>query len=69
MMFNVLIEWHPMVGVDLHAEITSTVPPAPAPMAPHLTAATLNWIIPAAMTRADRPPRTAAGFFCAFSRA
>jgi hypothetical protein len=48
MMFNVLIEWHPMIGVDLHEDV---LPPAPpVPMAPHLTAATLNWIIPAAMS-------------------
>jgi hypothetical protein len=50
MMFNVLIEWHPMIGLDLHNEVC--VPPAPpVPMAPHLTTATLNWIIPAAMTK------------------
>ena len=48
MMFNVLIEWHPMIGVDLHEDV---LPPAPpVPMAPHLTAATLNWVIPAAMS-------------------
>jgi len=51
MMFNVLIEWHPMVGLDLHGELTTTPPPVEVPMAPHLTAATLNWIIPAAMTQ------------------
>ncbi len=50
MMFNVLIEWHPMIGLDLHEDITPAVPPVPVPMAPHLTTATLNWIIPAAMS-------------------
>lgn len=50
MMFCVLIEHHPMIGVDLHGELTTTLPPVEVPLAPHLTAATLNWVVPPAMT-------------------
>jgi hypothetical protein len=45
-MFCVLIEFHPMVGVDLHKD--QPPPPAPpVPFAPHATAALLNWVVPA----------------------
>src|ERR1700722_13883562 len=45
-MFCVLIEFHPMVGVDLHKDLQP--PPLPAiPFAPHATAALLNWVVPA----------------------
>lgn len=52
MFFCVLIEFHPMVGVDLHKEM-APVPP-PVPFAPHITAATLNWVLPAATANTVR---------------
>lgn len=52
-MFALLIEFHPMVGVDLHKN--QPPPPAPpVPAAPHAVAATLNWQIPAAMASTVR---------------
>ena len=57
MFFCVLIEFHPMVGVDFHKEL-AIIPPAPAPVpvpfAPHLTGATLNWVLPAATANTVR---------------
>jgi hypothetical protein len=47
----VLIEYHPMLGVDLHEDVVPPLPPAPptpVPFAPHLTTALLNWVVPAA---------------------
>lgn len=45
-MFALLIEFHPMVGLDFHKN--QPPPPAPpVPAAPHAVTATLNWMIPA----------------------
>lgn len=35
-MHCVMLQWHPMVGLDFHDEITATAPPAPAPNIPHV---------------------------------
>ena len=35
-MHNLLRPYHVMVGCDLHNEVTATIPPAPAPMIPHV---------------------------------
>lgn len=35
-MFCLLLQWHPMLGLDFHNEITATPPPAPAPNVPHV---------------------------------
>lgn len=54
-LFNVLIEYHPMLGVDMHDELAPAVPvPVPVPMAPHVTGALLNWVIPASMAETVR---------------
>ncbi len=54
MNFCVLIEFHPMVGVDFHNDIVP--PPAlPVPVySPHLVAAPLNWLVPAQTARTTR---------------
>ena len=52
-MFALLIEFHPMVGVDFHKN--QPPPPAPpVPAAPHAVAATLNWQIPASTANTVR---------------
>lgn len=53
MFFCVLIEFHPMIGVDLHKEAAPVIPPM-IPFAPHITAATLNWVLPAATANTVR---------------
>jgi hypothetical protein len=46
-MFCVLIEYHPMLGVDFHFDLVPAVPPAPTPFEPHGVGALMNWILPA----------------------
>lgn len=45
-MFCVMIEFHPMAGVDFHEDIPPALPPVPVPFAPHAVAALMNWVIP-----------------------
>jgi len=48
-MFCVLLEFHPMLGVDAHTDVPPALPPAPVPFAPHGVGALLNWVLPASM--------------------
>jgi hypothetical protein len=41
-MHNLLLKWHPMVGLDVHDEINAVVPAAPAPKVPHVCGHVLN---------------------------
>jgi hypothetical protein len=49
-MFCVLLEFHPMAGVDFHFDLippAPPVPPIPTPFEPHIVGALLNWVLPA----------------------
>jgi hypothetical protein len=47
----VLIEWHPMIGVDLHTEAPlPPAPPTPVPMWPHFSAALLHHVMKPSMS-------------------
>jgi hypothetical protein len=40
-----MIEFHPMIGVDFHFDLTPVQ--VPTPFEPHVTGALLNWVLPA----------------------
>jgi hypothetical protein len=48
-----LLKWHPMIGCDIHLELTATWPPVPAPNTPHLVAQRLAGFGGATMTDDD----------------
>jgi len=51
-MFCVMLEYHPMIGVDFHFDLippAPPVPPVPTPFEPHVVGATLNWVLPPMM--------------------
>jgi hypothetical protein len=49
-MFCVLIEFHPMTGMDFHFDLIPPSPaPIPTPFEPHMVGALLNWSLPASM--------------------
>jgi hypothetical protein len=50
MPFCVLIEVHPMMGVDFHFDLIPPAPaPVPTPFEPHGTVAMMNWLLPPSM--------------------
>lgn len=61
MFHAVLGEFHIMVGMDWHGEITATPVPAPAPFTPHLVGMLLHGIIPMGPSFTDRGKTVANG--------
>ena len=53
MMFNVHLEFHPMLGVDFHDEICPP-PVPPVKMEPHIVAALMNWVMPSSLADTTR---------------
>ena len=55
-MFNILRQYHVMVGCDFHNEVNAAIPPTPAPFVPHLVGHKLEgWgITPTALMTSEK---------------